>query len=171
MASSLEKVITIVYLTCDNASFYRQGDFLALKTRENGEENDRGIIRLRRMFPFEEMWQDISVLTTGGEEIGVIRSVEDFGKESVLLKEELDRVYFTPKISRIYGMKEKYGFSNWDVETDVGRVTFSVKDTFRSLLVLPEGRVVITDVDGGRYEIPDASGLDRASFRKIELYL
>ena len=61
--------------------------------------------------------------------------------------------------------------SGWDVETDVGRILFSVKDTFRSLLSLAGGRVFITDVDGGRYEIPDASLLDKASYRKIELYL
>ena len=176
MASSFDQVIKIIYLTPENAAFYKKGDFLGLKTTLPGEAGgtevvDHGIIKLRRMFPFEELWQNISVMTPASEEIGVVREVELFGKDAALLKEELERVYFTPKITKIYAMKDKYGFSNWDVETDVGRITFSVKDTFRSVLSLPGGRAIITDVDGGRYEIPDAGKLDKASFRKVELYL
>ena len=68
-------------------------------------------------------------------------------------------------------MKEKYGFSNWDVETDIGKITFSVRDTFRSVHSFESGRVIITDVDGSRYEIIDANMLDKASYRKIEIYL
>ncbi len=171
MASTFDKIIQITYLTPENAVFYPKGDFLGLKTTFDGTEEDRGIVRLRRMFPFEELWQNISVMTPDSEEIGVIRDVSLFGADEKLLRSELERVYFTPKIKKIYSMKEKYGFSNWDVETDVGRILFSVKDTFRSLLSLAGGRVFITDVDGGRYEIPDASLLDKASYRKIELYL
>ncbi len=170
--SSIEAVVTVVYLEEDSAFFYSKGDFIGLKTKaEDGSETDHGIVKLRRMFPFEQLWENISVLKPDDEEIGVIRSLALFPRDEALLRRELERVYFTPKISKIYSMKEKYGFSNWDVETDVGRITFSVKDTFRSLLVLADGRVIITDVDGGRYEIPDAAALDKASHRKIELYL
>lgn len=171
MASTFDAIIQIVYLTPENAVFYQKGDFLGLKTTLNGEEVDHGIVKLRRMFPFEELWQDISVLTPSNEEIGVISEVDAFGEASALLHAELERIYFTPKITKIHSMKEKYGFSNWDVDTDVGRITFSVKDTFRSVLSLPGGRAIITDVDGGRYEIVDAAKLDKASFRRVELYL
>ena len=172
MAGSLDQVVTVVYFDKTNADFYKKGDFIALVTRDAaGQTTDRGIVRLRRMFPFEELWENISVLTKDNEELGVIRRVSDFPEREDLLREELIRVYFTPKISKIYSMKEKYGFSHWEVETDVGRIGFSVKDTFRSMLNLPEGRVIITDVDGGRYEIPDAARLDKACRKKIELYL
>ena len=101
----------------------------------------------------------------------MIASIDLFGEVASLLKNELERVYFTPKISKIYSMKDKYGFSSWDVETDIGRITFSVKDTFRSVVSLGNNRAIITDVDGGRYEIVDASKLDKSSFKKVELYL
>ncbi len=172
MNSTIESIIKIVYLTPDNATFYPSGDFLALKTLIEGEEKDHGIVKLRRLFPFEELWSDISVLTPSNEEIGVIKDVASFDQEdAALLRSELERVYFTPRITKIHAMKDKYGFSNWDVDTDVGRITFSVKDTFRSILSLGGNRAIITDVDGGRYEIVDATKLDKASYRKIEIYL
>lgn len=171
MNNMFENIIKIVYLAPENATFYKAGDFLALKTNIDGEEKDHGIVKLRRLFPFEELWRDISVLTPGNEEIGVIRDVALFGETETLLRSELTRVYFTPKIQKILSMKEKYGFSNWDVETDIGKITFSVRDTFRSVHSFESGRVIITDVDGSRYEIIDANKLDKASYRKIEIYL
>lgn len=171
MNNMFENIIKIVYLTPENATFYQAGDFLALKTVIDGEEKDHGIIKLRRLFPFEELWRDISVLTQGNEEIGVIRDISLFGEGEAILRNELLRVYFTPKITKILSMKEKYGFSNWDVETDIGKITFSVRDTFRSVHSFESGRVIITDVDGSRYEIVDANKLDKKSFHKIEIYL
>ena len=171
MNNTFENIIKIIYLTPENATFYKDGDFLSLKTTLDGEENDHGVIKLRRLFPFEELWADISVLTPANEEIGVIRDVSLFENDSEMLRAELERVYFTPKIKKIISMKEKYGFSNWDVETDIGNITFSVRDTFRSVHSFESGRVIITDVDGSRYEIPDANTLDKNSYRKIEIYL
>ncbi len=169
--STVSSIIEICYLTPENAVFYEKGDFLALKTTLKGEEVDHGIVKLRRLFPFEELWNDITVMNAANEEIGVIASIAHFTEQEALLKKELDRVYFTPKITKIYTMKDKYGFSSWDVETDIGRISFSVKDTFRSIVSLGNGRAIITDVDGSRYEIEDASKLDRSSYKKVELYL
>ena len=44
-------------------------------------------------------------------------------------------------------------------------------DTFRNIAKITESRVVLTDVDGNRYEIDDVLALDGKSYRKIELYL
>ena len=171
MNHTLSSIVEIQYLTPENAEFYQKGDFLALKTKILGKEQDHGIVKLRRLFPFEELWRDITVMNGMSEEIGVIADVSLFGDYEALLKNELERVYFTPKILKIYSMKDKYGFSSWDVETNVGRITFSVKDTFRSIVSLGISRAIITDVDGTRYEIEDASKLDKSSYKKIELYL
>ena len=53
MNNTLSTIIEIRYLTPDNATFYQKGDFLALKTREAAEEVDHGIVKLRRLFPFD----------------------------------------------------------------------------------------------------------------------
>lgn len=176
MAGIFDDVIEIVHLNPQNAVFYMKGDFLAVKTvlpgkDDDEQEQDRGIIKLRRMFPFEELWTHISVMDSENNEIGIIDNVDDFPECKELLVNELEKIYFYPRITKIYSMKEKYGFSSWDVETDIGRITFSVKDTFRSILLLGSSRAIITDADGGRYEIPDTTKLDRSSYRKIELYV
>ena len=48
---------------------------------------------------------------------------------------------------------------------------FTLHDTYKSLIHIDDKRVIILDVDGNRFEIPDVSALDRRSYRKIELYL
>ena len=68
-------------------------------------------------------------------------------------------------------MKERYGFSYWKVKTEEGEVRFTLHDTFRSIIRAGEKRVILLDVDGNRFEIPDVDALDRKSYKKIELYL
>jgi len=63
------------------------------------------------------------------------------------------------------------GFSYWKVLTDSGEMTFTLQDTYRSILKVGNGRVFIIDMDGNRYEIPNVEDLEFASYRKIELYL
>ena len=45
-------------------------------------------------------------------------------KAKALLREELDRRYFTPVITRLTGVKEKFGYFYWDAETTAGKVSF-----------------------------------------------
>jgi hypothetical protein len=112
------------------------------------------------------------VLDENMKEIGIIPSVDNFPNEQAeMLKKELDRRYYMPKIKEIIKMKEKMGFTNWVVDTDFGKITFSVKDTYKNMVKLPKGRCIITDVDGNRYEIPKVSELDKKSYKKIELLI
>ena len=65
----------------------------------------------------------------------------------------------------------RFVFSYWEVESDRGPLSFAMHDTFRNIAKITESRVVLTDVDGNRYEIDDVLALDGKSYRKIELYL
>ena len=165
---SLDEIMKTVWLTPENAVFERRGGLLWLTL--DGKETR---VSLRRDFPFEELWSYISVLNPEEEEIGIIRSVDLFdGAAGTLLREELERRYYAPVILRIHSLKERYGFSYWKVETAAeGEMEFTLHDTYKSLIHIDEKRVVLLDVDGNRFEIPDISALDRKSYRKIELYL
>ena len=88
-----------------------------------------------------------------------------------MLRAELDRKYYTPVIKQILSVKDKFGYSYWKVDTDEGILEFTLHDTFQSLLKVGGSRIFINDIDGNRYEIPDIEALDRASYRKIELFL
>ena len=133
-------------------------------------------IYLSRAFPFDMPHDYISVLDKDKKEIGFIRSLDDFDEpqKSMLLR-ELDAKYYTPTIKKILSVKERYGFSYWKTECEFGEKSFTLQDTYRSIIKAtnPDGseRLFILDVDGNRYEIPDVEKLDRQSFKKIELYL
>lgn len=133
-------------------------------------------IFLSRAFPFDMPYDYISVLDKDKKEIGFIRSLDDFDEpDKTLLIHELEAKYYTPVIKKILSVKERYGFSYWKCECEFGEKSFTLQDTFRSIIKATNGdgteRVYILDVDGNRYEIPDVEALDRQSYKKIELYL
>ncbi len=133
-------------------------------------------IFLSRAFPFDMPHDYISVLDKDKKEIGFIRSLNDFDElQKSMLIRELDAKYYTPTIKKIYSVKERYGFSYWKTECEFGEKSFTLQDTYRSIIKSsnPDGseRLFILDVDGNRYEIPNVEELDRQSFKKIELYL
>ena len=163
----------IVHLRASNARFSRKNSLLSLSlTQEDGSEVHYARVILKRAFPFDMPWQHIAVLDGNEREIGMIADLDLFNADSAsLLRGELERIYYTPKIRRIISMKERYGFSYWQVVTDDGEVSFTVQDTFRNLLRIGEDRVAIFDVDGNRFEIESLLILDRKSYKKIELYL
>ena len=164
---TLEEISVTVWLTPENASFFQKNGFLYIKT-EAGEE--RAV--LCRQFPFEMLWEFISVLDEEQNEIGIIRRMDLYeGEERELLKRELERRYYSPVIKRIVSMKERYGFSYWKVETPEGEMAFTLHDTFKSIIRVSESRAILMDVNGNRFEIPDVHQLDRKSLKKIELYL
>lgn len=162
-----EDLTQTVWLTPENASFSRKNGLLRLSF--GGKELR---VSLRRNFPLEELWSFLSVLDEKEEEVGMIRDLSQFGKaEEELLRAELERRYYAPVILKILSLKERFGFSYWKVETAEGKMEFTLRDTYKSLVRLGGNRVFVLDVDGNRFVIPDVTALDRKSYRKIELYL
>ena len=87
-----------------------------------------------------------------------------------LIRKELNRRYYMPVIKEILKVVDRFGFSYWTVKTSGGPLEFSVRDPYKSILHLGN-RLIITDADGNRYEIPDVTALKKSDLRKIELYL
>ena len=164
---SLADISQTHWLTSKNATFYMENGFLHLTY---DQKNSR--VTVCRVFPFELEWEFLSVMNEEQYEVGLIRRIEDFsGEERALLEQEIKRRYFSPVIEAILKVKEKYGFSYWTVRTAQGEVTFTLRDTYRSILHAGERRLIFLDVNGNRFEIPDVQKLDRKSYKKIELYL
>ncbi len=165
---TLSELSVTVWLTPENAHFYMKNNFLYITYA--GVDTR---VLLCREFPFELEWEFLSVLNEEQEEIGIIRDIHLFPEETEkLLAEELRRRYYAPVIRRILQVKERYGFSYWRVTTAEGEVRFTLHDTYRSILHAGGGRrILLLDVNGNRFEIPDTAALDRKSYKKIELYL
>lgn len=165
---TLAELSVTVWLTPENAHFERENGLLYLTV-----EGRRSRALLVREFPFEAPFSYISALDPDGCELGIVKETALFsGAERELIEDELRLRYYAPTVTRILRVRERYGFSYWTVETaDAGRLTFTVQDTYRSILRIGSGSVTVTDVDGNRFEIPDVEALDRASRKRLELYL
>ncbi|MGB9594736.1 MAG: DUF1854 domain-containing protein [Candidatus Poribacteria bacterium] len=103
-----------------------------------------------------------------GKEIGIIENIEKLDNESKkLLKTELKREYFMPRIIKINSMTESHGVMKFDVETDKGRRVFETryKEDIRRI---SSSRIIIRDADGNRYEIRDQNELDPRSQSLID---
>ena len=158
-----------VQINKENARFMMKNGFLYMCCPKDAEPVR---VLLHRDFPFEFPYAYISVMNTDSMELAFIKDIELFeGEEKEILVKELERKYYSPKIWKIYSVKERFGFSYWDVETPAGRVTFTLQDTFKSISRAGESRLFFFDVDGNRFTIEDVDALDRKSHKKIELYL
>ena len=169
-----------VDLTPKNARFTAsKGNLVSLElTNEDGKTGFFERIVAIRAFPITDPDYFISIREPDGKnnkkgsEIGLIEDISIFDKETVaLLNSELDRRYFTPKIQKITSLKEKLGQNYWDVVTDAGNFSFVVRNSGSNIRTLEDGRVLIFDIDGNCFEIPDPDKLDKASYKKIEMYL
>ena len=157
-----------------NATFCTKNGFLSMtKKEENGEEKVYNRVLLHRAFPFELLWEYISVLDTDQIEAGIIFDLDSFDEDTkALLKNELERKYYEPRIKSIVSLKERYGFSYWEVVCTDGRtVKFTMQDTFRNIIRVGETKAILLDVDGNRFVIENIMELDRKSHKKIELYM
>ncbi|MBQ7836177.1 MAG: DUF1854 domain-containing protein [Clostridia bacterium] len=166
---TLDEAAHLSYLMPKDISFSKNGEF-PMAVLSDGTKHER--IWLHRVFPYELTDEFISVQTKDAEEIGIIRSLCDFDESTVsILRDELDRKYFIPKIKKILTLRERRGFSYWKVETDIGEFELSLQDTYRSITRVGSDRAFITDISGNRCEIESLSALDRKSRKKLEIYL
>ncbi len=154
----------ISYISPERTIFKRaRGGFLSLQL------DDRLYPRvdLYMAFPFTHAREYISVRKPSGEEIGFIRRLDDFPKETVdLLEEELKKRYFIPKILKIEKLKEELGEYRWEVKTDSGVTIFNTMRGHGNITLIKDDRVLIKDKFGNRYEIPNLKDVE-GKYRKI----
>ncbi len=171
---------TSIDLTPKNAWFSRsEGGLISLKIiNADGEEETFERVILRRSFPVSAPDEFLSVREPDsrkkgrGEEIGMIRDIKVFDGDTIaLLKAELELRYFTPEIKKITSVKDKFGYSYWEVETTAGSVSMVLNNPYSNIRVLEDKRVLISDMDGNAFIIPDPKKLDRVSYRFIDVYL
>ena len=169
-----------VALTPDNCRFYRsEGGLISMELtlpEKEAEQFERIVVL--RSFPISNPDEYISIREPStrrrgnGAEIGLIRDIRDFDEATVkLLNEELDRRYFTPELIKIYSLKEKFGYLYCEAETSAGRITFVLNNPYSNFRTLEDHRVLISDIDGNAFMIKDPENFDKASLKKIEIYL
>ena len=178
-----EKLFSVrqsIPMTAENADFRRsEGNLISLTLPQpDGSVEEFERVVPVRAFPITDPDEFISIKEPDsrekgkGAELGLIRRMSDFDADTqALLREELDRRYFTPVITRLTGVKEKFGYFYWDAETTAGKISFVMTNVSSNIRTLEDGRVFIHDIDGNCFEIPDPAKLDKASLKKIEIYM
>lgn len=129
-------------------------------------------VTFRRIRPLSDPEHYISIGVGDEVEIGIVVNPSELNPDSrQIVREELDKRYFTPVIIKIHRVKERFGVHEWDTETSRGRIVFSVQGLHQNIKQVPPARILITDVRGNRYDLPDYRKLDLDSFHQIQRHL
>lgn len=114
----------------------------------------------------------LALLDAKDQEIATIPNPDDLDAASrEAVETELVRRYLTATVQRILDVKSDWGSTYWTVETNRGRrelVTQSLQETVQWL---GENHLLLTDVDGNKFEIENILTLDEASQAMIRRIL
>lgn len=171
MEKETEEMLKLRYINKDNAEFKRtDGGFVSVRIGEEFYPR----VQVVRMFPFSDPEKYISIRTPDGhsKEIGIIENMKDVTKETAqMLTEQLNLRYFTPIITKIVNIKEEYGYAYFEVVTDRGACRFTINMGGHAVVHLSETRILISDIDENRFEIPDIMKLSAKELKKLDLFL
>lgn len=129
-------------------------------------------VQVRLLFPLNKPKSYVQVLNSDGKEIGIVPRLSDLDDDSRrAVTAALDRRYFTPRITSIKGLKQEGGMWHFNVDSNRGAAEFYVRNWRDSAHEIASGRLLLTSVDGQRFEIPNVNGLDQRSQVLLEQLL
>jgi hypothetical protein len=124
-----------------------------------------------RAFPISEPGRGIAIVDGLGQELAWVDDLQMLAAEQRrFLEEELSRRHFLPIVTKIHAIEGLADPTTWDAETDRGRTTFQIKSE-EDIRRVARSRVLLVDVHGIRYLIPDYRKLDAVSRRLLERYI
>ena len=108
------------------------------------------------LFPLTDPEHYISIQDHEEKEIGVIENLRDLPRAAQdALREEFRSRYLVPVIKDVKEIASGFGVHTWTVVTERGERVFHVRGRTRNIQFLGGGRLIITDLENCRYEIPD----------------
>ena len=166
-----EELLEMRFLTKENAVFSRtDGGFVALKFGD--KEYSR--IGVYLTFPLTEPEEYISIreVDEKAKEIGIIEKLSELNKDQQeMIREQIKLRYFMPTIVKVLDIKDEYGYAYWNVTTSFGACRFTTRMSGDAVIFLGESRLMVTDIDGNRYEIPDFYKLSVGERKKLDLFI
>ena len=166
-----EELLEMRFLTGANAKFSRtEGGFVSLKFGD--KEYSRVGVYLT--FPLTEPEEYISIREADekAKEIGIIEKLSELDKDQQeMIREQIKLRYFMPTIVKVLDIKDEYGYAYWNVTTGFGACRFTTRMSGDAVILLGESRLMVTDIDGNRYEIPDFYKLSVGERKKLDLFI
>ncbi|MDX2034665.1 MAG: DUF1854 domain-containing protein [Blastocatellia bacterium] len=158
---SLVEASQLIFLDPRRLRFFVHGATLRVTVEE---ECSYLKVSVLRAFPISEPHRFLSLRDGANKEIGLIVDPEGLSLENrALVEKELERRYLVPVVTRIVAAKERFGTVEWTVRTDRGERRFMTRN-LREMVQRPSpGRIILTDVDGNRYDIRSVGDLSSTS--------
>lgn len=166
-----EELLEMRMLNEENAVFSRTpGGFIALKTKEK----EYARVGVYLTFPLTNPEEFISIREADekAKEIGIIEKLSQLEKDQQeMLREQIKLRYFRPVITKVLDVKDEYGYAYWNVVTTFGACRFTTQMSGDAVIHLSDSRLLVTDIDGNRYEIPDFYQLGVMERKKLDLFI
>lgn len=171
MRKESEELLLMKFLTSENARFSRtEGGFVSLKTVD--KEYTRVGVYLT--FPLTNPEEFISIREADekAKEIGMIEKLSQLEPDQQeMIREQIKLRYFIPVIIKVMDVKDEYGYAYWHVQTNFGVCRFTTRMSGDAVVSLSDSRLMVTDIDGNRYEIPDFYKLSITERKKLDLFI
>jgi len=166
-----EELLEMRFLTKENATFARtEGGFVSLKFGD--KEYKRVGVYLTFPLTNPEEYISIREADEKAKEIGMVEDLGKFPKDQQeMLREQIRLRYFMPVIKKVLEVKEEYGYAYWHVETSFGVCRFTTHMSGDVVVHLTDSRLLVKDIDGNRYEIPDFYALGIQEKKKLDLFI
>lgn len=166
-----EELLEMRFLTKDNATFARtEGGFLSLKSKDK----EYARVGVYLTFPLTNPEEFISIREADekAKEIGLIQTLTDLpADQQEMIREQIRLRYFMPVITKVLDIKDEYGYAYWHVMTSFGACRFTTQMSGNAVISLSDSRLMVTDIDGNRYEIPDFYQLGVMERKKLDLFI
>ena len=133
---------------------------------------DKGPVRLLRAAPLSDLDHYISFVDANGDEVAMIADLAHVADDvRALVTEELDRTYATLTIERVNSARVESGVAYLNVETSGAASRDVIVQGAHERVRQFGHRLLMSDVDDNRFQIPDVRRLDARSAKLLERVL
>lgn len=141
--------------------FFEPKDRLRLTV---GEEKSFVTVKPVWASPISFPGRFLALLDGSDKEIITVPDLESLTQESeAAVRMELHRRYLTSTVKRIDNAKVEFGATYWHVTTERGEKDFVTQSLQENAVWMSESHLLLIDVDGNRFEIPNVEALDDRS--------
>ncbi len=129
-----------------------------------GADRSYTIVKPAWAAPLSHPGKYLALMNGKGEEITTIADPEALPGESLAaVREELHRRYLTSTVKIIQRARTEFGATYWHVLTERGERDFVTQSLQENAQWLTPTHIMLIDVDGNRFEIPNTAALDPKS--------
>ncbi len=149
--------------------FYEPEDRLRLTVGDS-----RSYLSVRAVWaaPMSRPGRYLCLVDGKGTEIAMVEDINGLPEASRrALDRELRARYLTGRVLEVLECRQEFGTTYWKVRTDRGTRDFVTQSLQENAQWLSETHLLLVDVDGNRFDVPDVTALDARSRKLLHAVL